>query len=828
MATERVDIVVSETGTRTVKRNLEDIGKSAKNADGLVNGLNKTLAAIGLGIGLKQLIDRFVEVERVAARLDAVLARTGNTTQRTYSQLIQMSNQLELATGRSAQEIQAAMTNLATFGTIGGDVFERAIKLGIDMSEVYGYDLRGSMEAVARSLENPIKGFDMLQKRGFTLDKQQKELIKTLIATGKSAEAQGVILKMLEDQVGGAAQAAYTGLGRSLGQLQSRFTNLIDKLNEVMNLSGTIAAGVDVLSMGFESLEKNASLTAIAIAAIGGAAAMASLVQLYRLLMLMAPLMLKLSVGLAPFVVVGAAIGIAAQQLLNFNKTMDDTVDATGRVVTSTNRLSATWAATNAYVKSVWENFPEWFTSIFKAAVAGAITELSKLGKTIQDSALKDAKQGQDILGFFGLPTPEYAKKAIKELEDTNLIANKIGFELPPGVEEQSKNWGSKAAEAYKNAYTQTLTDLSPLRKSDGANRPNEQIEEAETQHKTYAKILEDLRRQTEGLMMEADARERLTQIYAAQDAIKRKLSPAEASEINRRLVIIQGLTREAEVRDELARPAKAYTDTLKILNDLLIDNKISQDQYNQSLRTAQIAFLETDKTMQGGLLRGVLKLQDEFADLAGTAENALTNAFNSAEDALVNFAATGKTEISDLVNSMLKDFARLAIRQNITGPLLGALGGFLGSSSGGGGGVDLVGSIGASLAGKRAGGGPVAPNSLYRINERGPELLNIGGLQYLMNSNQSGSITPMSSGGGGSGGMGGGVVVLQPVVNNYASDKVSVTTETGQDSQGQPTFTVIVDSIERELSSRVDSGRSPLLSSMGRGLGATVKPRGG
>lgn len=54
-------------------------------------------------------------------------------------------------------------------------------------------------------------------------------------------------------------------------------------------------------------------------------------------------------------------------------------------------------------------------------------------------------------------------------------------------------------------------------------------------------------------------------------------------------------------------------------------------------------------------------------------------------------------------------------------------------------------------VAGNREYGGPVSSNSLYRVNERGPELLTVSGKQYLMTGSQSGAVTP--NGGQGKGG---------------------------------------------------------------------------
>jgi lambda family phage tail tape measure protein len=140
------------------------------------------------------------------------------------------------------------------------------------------------------------------------------------------------------------------------------------------------------------------------------------------------------------------------------------------------------------------------------------------------------------------------------------------------------------------------------------------------------------------------------------------------------------------------------------------------------------------------------------------------TNAFSSMEDSIVNFAMTGKASFGDFAKSILADMARIATRQ-ASSALLGSLVGAATSYFVGGGGNGLAsGSAGAAssaagasqagytnvdFSGYRAAGGPVAPNSLYEVNELGPELYNEGGKSFLMTGANGGSVTPLTSGAG-------------------------------------------------------------------------------
>ncbi|AYN15513.1 phage tail tape measure protein [Pseudomonas monteilii] len=147
----------------------------------------------------------------------------------------------------------------------------------------------------------------------------------------------------------------------------------------------------------------------------------------------------------------------------------------------------------------------------------------------------------------------------------------------------------------------------------------------------------------------------------------------------------------------------------------------------------------------------------DQARDVAGQTKSLFTNAFTSMEDAVVNFAMTGKFSFADFTKSILADMVRIETQRAASG-LLGSLvsWGATAASAWFGGGTTSAGSTQAGYApeimdnfvsGQRAGGGPVAANSLYQVNELGPELLSQGGKTYLMMGDQGGTITPLGSG---------------------------------------------------------------------------------
>ncbi|CAI8810267.1 Phage tail tape measure protein [Pseudomonas chlororaphis] len=196
----------------------------------------------------------------------------------------------------------------------------------------------------------------------------------------------------------------------------------------------------------------------------------------------------------------------------------------------------------------------------------------------------------------------------------------------------------------------------------------------------------------------------------------------------------------------------------------------MSLDEYNQKLAALDKTQRDLQETAitnydemtaaQGSWSAGATSAWQNYLesarDIAGQTKSLFTNAFSSMEDSVVNFAMTGKFSFSDFTKSVLADMARIASRQ-ASSALLGSLVGaatsyFTGSGSGTGAtssGSTQAGYTGVDFSGYRAAGGPVAPNSLYEVNELGPELYNEGGRSFLMTGANGGSVTPLSSGGG-------------------------------------------------------------------------------
>ena len=125
----------------------------------------------------------------------------------------------------------------------------------------------------------------------------------------------------------------------------------------------------------------------------------------------------------------------------------------------------------------------------------------------------------------------------------------------------------------------------------------------------------------------------------------------------------------------------------------------MSADEYNQKLAAINKSESDLAQTTlsnyeqmsaaqsdwRNGATAAFQNYMDSARDVAGQTKSLFSNAFSSMEDAVVNFAMTGKLSFADFTKSILADMARIATRQAASGLLSSIAGSALGAYFGGG-----------------------------------------------------------------------------------------------------------------------------------------------
>ncbi|MGY9060458.1 MAG: hypothetical protein ACKVHI_11815, partial [Candidatus Puniceispirillales bacterium] len=108
---------------------------------------------------------------------------------------------------------------------------------------------------LGKALEDPITGLGALRRVGISFTDSQKEMIKVLTMTGRKVEAQRLILKALDEQVGGAAVKAATGLAGAIDSLGENLDLFFEQTKLGVGLVSNLTKGINLLTSGFEKLD---------------------------------------------------------------------------------------------------------------------------------------------------------------------------------------------------------------------------------------------------------------------------------------------------------------------------------------------------------------------------------------------------------------------------------------------------------------------------------------------------------------------------------------------------------------------------------------------
>jgi lambda family phage tail tape measure protein len=258
----------------------------------------------------------------------------------------------------------------------------------------------------------------------------------------------------------------------------------------------------------------------------------------------------------------------------------------------------------------------------------------------------------------------------------------------------------------------------------------------------TRDKVIADLQREIDLLDESNSAREVLVELHRIENDLLEagiKLSDQERSRVAALLEEKQAL----EARNEVVRAAVGDMDEFELrsraISQALGEERISAEQAAAQVRKLREEHLAFGTSAADGFERGGLKVVDTMNDVASVAETAVVNSFSAAEDALVSFVTTGKIEVADLVNALIADFTRLAVRMAAQGIFKLIFGGPAAAFS-----PDFAPTdTGVPLESFARGG--ITPRGLSVVGEQGPELLfdPSGGHQVIPNDQAMGMMSP-------------------------------------------------------------------------------------
>lgn len=216
----------------------------------LVSGAFSVSMAVGAGAvtGLAAEINAAVKAasdeQDAMAQTNAVLASTKGVAGVTADMVTRIANSLMNETRFSDDAVRSTENLLLTFTNISSDIFPKATEITLDMAQALGEDAKSAAIQLGKALQDPVLGVTALRRVGVNFSEAQQKVIKDLVAGGKAAEAQALIMKELQNEFGGSARAAgktFAGqldiLKNQFGQVQERIGGaFIPVLQHMMNV----------------------------------------------------------------------------------------------------------------------------------------------------------------------------------------------------------------------------------------------------------------------------------------------------------------------------------------------------------------------------------------------------------------------------------------------------------------------------------------------------------------------------------------------------------------------------------------------------------------
>lgn len=291
MAEERIDIVITERGSRVVKRNLEDIGGGArKSADG-VEFLKKALATLGAAITageLVRLLDTFTNLQN---RLRATGLEAQNLTA-VYQQLLGVANSTRQSFEGTVETYGRLANSAKDMGLSQQELidFTKSLNQAIALSGASATEAQAGMIQLAQGMASGVLRGDELNSVLEQLPTVADVIAKQLNVTRGQLRKMGEDGKITADIIFDAFQnargeleerfgKAVPTIGQSFQVLKNNVIDMVGRFDQATGASEAISRALLFVSENLDTIAKVAVSAAAGLALVGGAASAINLAR---------------------------------------------------------------------------------------------------------------------------------------------------------------------------------------------------------------------------------------------------------------------------------------------------------------------------------------------------------------------------------------------------------------------------------------------------------------------------------------------------------------------------------------------------------------------
>lgn len=299
-------------------------------------------------------------------------------------------------------------------------------------------------------------------------------------------------------------------------------------------------------------------------------------------------------------------------------------------------------------------------------------------------------------------------------------------------------------------------------------------------QEKNFQDILNGMKQEIELLQLGNRERKIAQELINIEKELKRGLTDQERELAIATIQQLEAARQQAEVLESIVGPREKAIEQMQALNALFDQGRISVQEYAAAVLEMGNALNAASGTLMGGFKSAIGDAIMNVSEFGKAIGGQFVGFVNSAADAIVEFARTGKLNIKQLFAELFANLLKLAAQQL----LLRLLGSFLGIP---GGGVGLGTPVGFATGGSILPSGPGTTDSqLVQFKKRPDERVDI-----LTPQQQKAQDKAMGGGGGTT-------VVQSPPVNVAAVLSPGDIVGAFDNSDGE---TVVVNMISRNAS---------------------------
>lgn len=282
MANERIEITITESGSKIVKRNLEDVGQTATKTSSSVDFLKRTLGGLAAAFTVRELARTVDEYTNFQNRLRSTGA-AANQLNAIYGQLLQSANQTRQSLSGTIETYSRLAVSAKALGVSQQQVinFTRSLNEAVALSGASATEAENGLIQLSQGMAaGVLQGQDLksvLEQLPAVADVIAQHMnvtrgqLRQLAATGKITSTEIIqAFKEASNSLDERFAKTVPTIGQSLTVLKNNFTTFLGQMNTSAGISRTLAEIILTLATHMEALAKAAVSVAAGFALMKG------------------------------------------------------------------------------------------------------------------------------------------------------------------------------------------------------------------------------------------------------------------------------------------------------------------------------------------------------------------------------------------------------------------------------------------------------------------------------------------------------------------------------------------------------------------------------